>query len=73
MNASEFAVFLKEKLLKDAKEFDEILLSLNYSTLENAHRLAGRRESLLTISNSMGALLKEFHNRHYEPNYKKEE
>lgn len=68
MDANEFAVFLKGKLLEIAKEFDDVLLSVNYPNLESANRLAGKREALISIADSIGNLLNEFHNRHYYPN-----
>jgi hypothetical protein len=61
MDARDFAVFLKQKLLEKADSYNEILCSVSYESLEQGNRLAGIRTTLVGLANSMSDLLKEFY------------
>jgi hypothetical protein len=63
MDSKIFANFLKKRLLEEADGYNEILYSLTYRTLEEGHRTAGRRETLVAIADSLENLLKEFYDR----------
>lgn len=63
MDAREFALFLKKKLLDAADGYNEILYSMSYKTMEEGSRIAGNRETLVSIADSIEGLLKEFHKR----------
>ncbi len=63
MDARSFATFLREKLIKNSYDYDEILLSATYETLEQGRRIAGIRSTLVAIADSLDDLLKEFHER----------
>jgi hypothetical protein len=45
METVEFAIFLREKLLEEASQYDNILFSLLYENMEKGNRIAGRRET----------------------------
>lgn len=63
MDVRDFATFLKERLLEKADEFNEVLYSVSYGSLEEGQRIAGRRETLVSVANSIGSLIKEFYER----------
>lgn len=67
MDTREFIIFVRKKLLEESSKYDEILYSLSYDTMEKGNRIAGRRETLISIADSMQDLLKEFYDRYYRP------
>jgi hypothetical protein len=63
MDARDFAGFLRKKMQEKADSYNEILYSVSFTTMEEGARLAGIRTTLVSISNSLGDLLKEFYER----------
>lgn len=63
MDLKIFANFLKKQLLDKADSYNEILYSLKYDTMAEGSRIAGQRETLVSIANSLENLIKEFHDR----------
>jgi len=60
MDARGFAMFLKEKLLEKAEDYDEILYSVSYSSMEEGTRIAGIRTTLVSIADSLGDLVSQY-------------
>lgn len=60
MDLREFSQFLRNKLLKEADEYNDSLFSVSYKSMEEGKYMAGKRLALVSIANSMGDLLKEF-------------
>ena len=61
MDAKSFGTFLKETLNKEAKKYEGNLLSANYEKITEAKRIAGIRDTLVGISNSLDAVLDDFY------------
>ena len=63
MDARVFSFFLKDKLEEKVKDYDRILCSVSYKTIEEGQRLAGNREMLVCIINSIDGLVKTYEGR----------
>jgi hypothetical protein len=62
MDSKAFASFIKIKLKENVKQYEENLLSVNYSTIEEAKRISGIRDAHVGIHDSIDSLLKEYEN-----------
>jgi hypothetical protein len=63
MDARTFATFLKDILLKEAKNYEGNLLSANYETLADAKRVGGIRDTLVGVANSLEKVLADFYDK----------
>lgn len=61
MDAKSFTTFLKEILLKEAKVYENNLLSTHYETILESKRASGIRDTLVGIANSLDHLLDKFY------------
>lgn len=60
MDAPTFSLFLKDKLEEKIEDYDKILCSVSYKNIEEGQRLAGNREMLVCIRDSLDGLVRTF-------------
>ena len=66
MDALGFSSFLERALLKKIQEYEETLLTVSYANFAEGSRLAGVRQALKGIHDSLPTMLKEFETRFEE-------
>ena len=63
MSAHIFSTYLKDKLQETVEQYNGILCSASYKTMEEGQRLAGRREMLISLIQNLDDLVNKFEGR----------
>lgn len=61
ISPSNFALFIKEKLIKEASKYDDALFSVSYKTMEEGKYMAGVRATLLSIADYVTESVKDYY------------
>jgi hypothetical protein len=61
ISPSDFALFIKRKLIEKASEYDETLFSVSYKNMEEGKYISGVRSTLLSIADYVTESVKEYY------------